>query len=1212
MSPRSCIAPEKNKSLKSLENLDFEAIAQLVKTEISKRIGVDSNRIDLTKPLDDFALDSLNTVRLAGILEENLGLEIEPALMKEYDSLEQMIQQLEIQHQKKILQQQTQKEISFYVVSSFTGEPVEEFLRYWMSQLHYRLRLEFSPYHQVFQELLNPQGALFNNVDGFNVMLIRLEDWFHYEKNSIEPQKIRTLVNDFIATLQTASQQSHFKLILGLCPHCPNQSKKLGILEILPELDQQIIDAVALLANVSFLDLRDLTDKYSLSRIHDPARNQLGHIPFTQEYFAAIGTAVVREVFSHLSPSQKVIVLDCDNTLWQGVCGEDGPLGIKISESFQFLQRFMQKQQESGKLLCLASKNNEEDVWKVFEQNPKMILKREHIVAERINWRPKSQNIQEMAQELQLGLDSFIFIDDNPTECAEVKSALPEVKVLQIPYHPSEMTSLLEHYWAFDVKTETNEDKKRTEMYLQNKQRNALEKQVHSFEDFLKQLEIQIQIQTLKPEDFERAHQLTERTNQFNATTIRYSQQELKKRMNQGDYHLFSVHVKDRFGDYGFVGLMIVQEENNAFICESFLMSCRVLGRRVEQTMLRFLAEKAMEKEISYIRLRFVPSEKNKPIQQFYESLNTPFSPFQNSGMELIFTPAEFIQKVQQSETNYKENTKNVMAKTEQKTVAENYSEKLQKIAEFKGDVSQLIQSIKALSQVKRPEIEKQFVAPRTTWQRKIATIWCDVLRMKKVGIYDNFYELGGDSLQSAEVLARMWDLGVPDSVSLQTIANPTVAGLAQAIEDTKKGQKTKLLMDEFSLEDEVRVPPEIQSPSFDILRTPLSMKNVFITGATGYIAAFLISELFLQSNAKVLCLVRATTKEEGLTRVQKNMQRYGLWKEEYSSRMEIILGDLAQPLFNLSETEFHHLAHQIDSIFHCGAWVNFVYPYQHLQKANVFSVETVLRLTTANQKSPIQLHFISTLGVIMSTGYPKDQLVYESEELKHSEDLLNGYEQSKFVGDKMVRLAMKERGVFASIYRPGMVSGLSQSGVYHKLDEFLPSFLKGCLQMGSWPLLETTWEIVPVDYLAKSIVHIALNPIHIGKTYFSLHPKPRPVIDFIRWHQQFGYPVRALPWDVWKREFLNQGIDRLRKNSLFPFIDFIRALSSNQVFFPPTDKTNFLSAIQGSGIECPDSLTLIERYTQYFIQTGFYPAPVKKSFSCHQKQFEALNSLNS
>ena len=189
---------------------------------------------------------------------------------------------------------------------------------------------------------------------------------------------------------------------------------------MLARVEERLVGELGEVPGLSLLRPDDF-DLYPVADYHDPQRDQLGHIPYTPLFFAALGTILARRIHALLNPPHKVVVLDCDNTLWKGVVGEEGVAGITIPTAWMGLQRFMVELAGKGFLLCLCSKNDEPDVLEVFDRRPDMVLRRDHLVSWRINWQPKSQNIRSLAQELNLGLDSFIFLDDNPVECAEVR-----------------------------------------------------------------------------------------------------------------------------------------------------------------------------------------------------------------------------------------------------------------------------------------------------------------------------------------------------------------------------------------------------------------------------------------------------------------------------------------------------------------------------------------------------------------------------------------------------------------------------------------------------------------------------------------------------------------------------------------------------------------------------------------------------------------------
>ena len=369
---------------------------------------------------------------------------------------------------------------------------------------------------------------------------------------------------------------------------------------------------------VSLIAPRDF-DLYPVADYHDPRRDRLGHIPYTPAFFAAMGTLLAREIHALLAPPHKVVVLDCDNTLWKGVVGEEGVEGIAIPPAWRALQRFMAELAGQGFLLCLCSKNVEADVLEVFDRRPDMILKREHLVSWRINWQPKSENIRSLARELNLGLDSFIFLDDNPVECAEVGSGCPEVLTLRLPID-GDIEGFLRHVWAFDRPRVTAEDRQRTAMYRQEAERARSSKEAPTIDEFLAGLGLQIAIAEPAPGQVDRVAQLTQRTNQFNFTTVRRNDGEIR-RLGESGLECRAVEVSDRFGDYGLVGAMIFGPRGEALEVDTFLLSCRVLGRGVEHRMLGELGEIARARGLSRVDATILLTKKNQPARDFLEGV---------------------------------------------------------------------------------------------------------------------------------------------------------------------------------------------------------------------------------------------------------------------------------------------------------------------------------------------------------------------------------------------------------------------------------------------------------------------------------------------------------------------------------------------------------------------------------------------------------------
>jgi FkbH-like protein/thioester reductase-like protein len=1169
----------------------IETFREWLAQEIGKSSDIGFTEVDFSRPIEELGLSSVHLVRLTGEIEKILDLELEATFFFDFDTLDELCDTLMRMRANRLARSAENAEAApmpVLVAASFTAEPIEDAILHLMRTLGMPARVTFAGYNQVFQELLNPHSALGSAERGFAVLLVRLEDWFRYATPSSVADAVDRTVDDFLGALAAAAARAKLPVILALAPHSPAAVRALGLSERLDALDARILAGAAAIPGLDVLDLRQIEETYRVGRVWDEARDRIGHIPFTAPCYAALAAAIVRRGAIRLLGPVKVIAVDCDDTLWGGVCGEDGPEGLQVDGPYAELQKFLVDQQRAGKLICLCSKNNEADVLRVFAAHPNMPLQLEHVTAWRINWDRKSDNLRALAAELDLGLDSFIFIDDSPMECAEVSAALPQVLVAPLPANPGAIPAYLKHHWAFDTFAVTEEDRRRTEMYRENRARKALEHSAPTFAAFVEALEVVVDIAAVAEDEVPRAAQLTHRTNQFNASRVTRSEAEILALRQTPGRDLLRVRVRDRFGDYGMVGLCGGHAEGQLYVVDIFMMSCRVLARGVEHAMVRHLAGIAAAAGKDEIVLLFRPAERNQVAQAFFASLGDGITTGPE-GEAVRFAPADveavLAQALRQRAAPAEAGSQAALASPGLRGAA---GPGFDAIARTGPAIDDMLAGIAAEGGMRQRTLAADYVTPRTAWEKKIAAIWRDVLRIDRVGTYDNFFELGGDSLRAAEAFARMWDLGVPEEISLQTVEEPTVAALCLAIEAVRAGEKPTLLADRFSLADEGRLAPDIRLPGFDVDTFDQPMRNVFVTGGTGFIGAYLIDELLRDPATEVHCLVRAATPEAGRQRLVANLRRYGLYRPTLDARIHIVLGDLTEPLLGLAPDAFTALAGRIDSIFHSAAWVNFVYPYQMLKPANVASTETILRLAIAAAPRPIQVHYISTLGVIMSTGYGRTTPVTETTPLLHADNLLNGYEQTKYASDKMVWTAMTERGIPAAIYRPPLVSGLS-SGAYQKTDEFLPQLLKGCIQLGTWPAVDTLFEIAPIDFVIKAIVHIARQPRWLNKAYFVLHPASRPAADYIEWHRAFGFPARGLPWDVWKRELLNLGTERLRRNALFPFIDFIRALSEEQVFFPPTDNSQFRAAIAGLDHEIVPPLDLLERYTKHFLSSGFY-----------------------
>ncbi|WP_339283879.1 HAD-IIIC family phosphatase [Paenibacillus sp. FSL R5-0486] len=500
------------------------------------------------------------------------------------------------------------------ITSTFESDPIVPHMEWWAERmLPFKLNVTLHK-QRMLPDLLYPRSQFMNSFD-YRVVFNRFEDWIRDDDHMMEPQKCEKLEYAFKETLnaiESASQKE--ALIVAIFPISTEAGLSNTLFSYITELNQRWRNALSGISGVHLVDFERSQKLYVIENPFDYVKDNLAQMPFSQSFDAVMGAYLIRQLHALNNQKFKVIVLDCDNTLWEGICGEN-QTNVGIDNPFQSLQQTMISKMEEGMLLCIASKNNESDVWNVFENHKDMLLQKKHFVSWRINWKSKAENIREIAQELNLGMDSIIFIDDSPHECLEVMNQLPEVLTLKLPKDKMQIPAFLSHVWALDKLLITNEDRKRTQMQLTNAQRKTLE--TKSPEDYMNELGLQLYMDVADSSMIPRLAQLTQRTNQFNSTIIRRSEKEMYGLMQDRNYVCWAIEVTDRFGSYGLTGLIITKMMQEALIIDTFLLSCRVLGRGVEVAVFSLLKKFCLERQLTKIELVLINGDKNKAIQQF-------------------------------------------------------------------------------------------------------------------------------------------------------------------------------------------------------------------------------------------------------------------------------------------------------------------------------------------------------------------------------------------------------------------------------------------------------------------------------------------------------------------------------------------------------------------------------------------------------------------
>jgi FkbH-like protein len=528
--------------------------------------------------------------------------------------------------------------VGVVVLSSFTVDPVSPLLTEALERAGLYGDIHLGDFGQIEQAILDPDSILYQARPDIVVLIPAVEDLL--APLFARPSQFTAAAAHALAESQAASLAHSVEILLERLPtvtcyvvafgaqHAPAEY----VLEPRsPQRGQATVECMlakvrelsALSPRVLVVDWDWHAGRTGRAALHDARLWFLARMRLSPVGLAAMADLIVRHVGAARGHPCKVVVLDLDNTLWGGVVGEVGPPGIELGEeglglAFQEFQRELLKMHDAGILLTIASKNNPDDALEVLRDHPSMVLKQEHFAAVRINWQDKATNVRELADELNLGVDSFVFLDDNPVEREWLRRALPAVLVPDLPPDPVDRPSFLRQAPAFQRVTVTEADRARAETYAVQAHRTELRSSASSFEEFLASLEQEVTIEPLQPQSLARAAQMCQRTNQFNLTTRRYTAAELEGMLRSAESEVHVLSVKDRFGDSGITGLGILKLNGDSAEVDSLLLSCRVLGRRVEDVLLHVLAERARERGLRYLVGRYIPTAKNLQVASFY------------------------------------------------------------------------------------------------------------------------------------------------------------------------------------------------------------------------------------------------------------------------------------------------------------------------------------------------------------------------------------------------------------------------------------------------------------------------------------------------------------------------------------------------------------------------------------------------------------------
>lgn len=517
------------------------------------------------------------------------------------------------------------------ILRSFSVEPVVPILRAGGLLAGLDLEVNVGDFNTYSQDILSPGGSAYTPETDAVILAVQTRDIAPdiWRGGDIDSTRVQQVIAEFSGLIEAFRSGTNAYLIIhnleqpacaaaGVLDGQMTHSQRTAIADI----NAGLVHAAAQHKGVHILDYDALASRHGRANWSDESRWLTMRLPVTMENLHYLADEWLKFLVPISGRLAKALVVDLDNTLWGGVLGEDGLDGIQLDgeypgAAYQAVQQALLDLSRRGIILAVCSKNDEEDALTTIREHPGMLLETDNFSAFKINWQDKASNLRAIAEELNIGLDALAFLDDNPAERLWVRQNLPEVHVIEVSDDPLTFATAIRSASVFERLSVSGEDKERNRQYVEQRQRKELQDSITSLEDYYRSLDMALEVFPVSAADVPRVAQLTQKTNQFNLTTRRYNEADITRFAADPAYLVLAARVTDRFGDSGIISVVIVEVVDQRARLDTFLMSCRVIGRTVETAILAIIAEQLTEKGVVSLVGEFIPTPKNAPAKNF-------------------------------------------------------------------------------------------------------------------------------------------------------------------------------------------------------------------------------------------------------------------------------------------------------------------------------------------------------------------------------------------------------------------------------------------------------------------------------------------------------------------------------------------------------------------------------------------------------------------
>lgn len=1092
-----------------------------------------------------------------------------------------------------------EKNKNIYLLSSFTIDPLKDYIETMGNDENKSFQVTVGPYHQIVATCINDHSELYKNHVDVLVVWFRLEDIFG-RNDFYHDQVIKTAQND-VKMLYDAVSHAKEKLKCELIFVLPEriESRPLGIgdmqlsrgtANVSLDFRKYFLERSRQQERVSVVDAEDILRTVGIMNAYDMPMYAYAKIPFTTIVYEKMAQMICRTLLAKQAPT--VFVIDADILFCEPkdekVLNEIEEERLILDDSGLMVQEYVKELISWGHSFLLCTGSDESTMEHLLERRD-IVLSKEDFLYRLCDCHSYEAVIQKAKELYGIDTSQIVLLDTKEVN-------VPACQCLLLPEDNVLWKECIEQSGVLDYLPQEAQ-------YYHTDPEGEKEESGFGIEDFYQSNDLCVELIQCAKENVERMEHVFESVKDFNFTGSYYDKESLLKMTEEKNKLLFGIRVEDRFGNYGIAGALAGDIVGDTLEVDNVLLNCRILGKKVEYHVLRQLADRLQELEVTHVVIHYATNGRNEMAADFIKELSEePLEKILEGNVIrlevqrlLAFATEKIDAKKEKQIPDHKKQWDPFQLirdffenKTEEK-------ERILKAMETKPDVGRVMEEMRKVSVRTRDDDLADYVEPRTDTEKKVANLWKEILNLDKVGVYDNFFQIGGTSLMAAQLIIKFqmeFEMTLPVRIFFDNSSVEQMAAYIDAIlQNNDKDSLNANAVSDFRyktrefLKNEVWLPDDITAQK-KFQNTVGKVENVLLTGATGFLGAFLLHDLIEKTEYLIYTMVKAEEEEQGMQRIIQNLQKYSLWDESFRKRIKIVIGDLSKARMGMSEENFGVLAQKIHEIYHGAANTNFLQPYYMLKDVNVYGTQEIIRFATTYQLKKI--HYISTHYVFSNLSHENGYIAYEDTFPTEQEVLVLGYQQSKWVGENIMQIA-KSREVPVSVYRVGRISGSTVNGACQTKD-IMWMMIKCCVEAGVLFEENVKIEFIPVDFVSQAIVALSLHKDCQDRNYHLCANELNDLQQIYEWMKQYGFKVETLPYAEWKRELVkrvSESEKMFTAKAMLPFIPEDMSEWDVEIVY---DNTNVKNGLRGMNMPVPIvTKEVFDKYLDYFVKTKFF-----------------------